>query len=182
MSGSDANSDIASTETTLHVSRSYSLSAVGLILGILALGLAVVPALAFDRPLPNPFATTEQPKPPKPPEPEGGFTLKYKNFSVNLGGKKRDLEEPHVQPPQPKLTTDPIRLLTIAAIACALVGIVFSTIGQLKEKHTSITAVTMLSCVAAITWQYFAAGIMIGAGIAVFILVIAMLGSALSAA
>lgn len=158
--------------------RPFRLGVTGLLFGIMALALATIPALALDRPLPNPFAPQahQAPLPPPPDEPKGGLTLKYKSFSVNLGGRKED-PQPEPAKPKPEVTADPVRLFTIAAIVCSLIGIVISAIGQLKEHHASLTVSAISCCVAALTWQYFAAGILIGAGVAMFIIVIAMLGS-----
>ena len=178
-----ANDDDAVAVTT--TARPLTLSVTGLLLGLIALALATVPSLAFDRPLPNPFVPDtepkELPKPVPPADPEGGLTVKFKDFSFNIGGKKKKAApEPIPEPePQPEVTSDPVRLFTISAIGSALIGIVFSAIGQFKEHHTSLTVSAMGCCVAAMTWQYFAAGIMIGAGIAIFLIVIAALGSAM---
>jgi len=162
--------------------RPFVLSIIALVMGVIALGLASIPALALDLPLPNPFAEKEEEKPrPEPtPEREGGITLKYKKFSVNLGGKVSK-EKKAVEPePELEITKDPARWFTISAIGCALVGLVISSIGQFREKHIALTASSMGCCVAAITWQYFAIGIFVGAAAAAFLIVLAMLGSALS--
>jgi hypothetical protein len=160
--------------------RAMLLSIVGLIAGVIALGLATIPAIAFERALPNPFADTKtNERVVEPPaEREGGVTLKFKKLSVNFGGKVPKKEQPVEAPP--KVTTDPVRWFTMAAIGCALIGLVAATIGQIREHHTFLTVSSMSLCAAAITWQYFALGIAIGIAVAVFVIVLAIFGSALS--
>lgn len=166
--------------------QAFVFTILGLLLGVIALGLASIPAIALDRPAPHPFAEQEQeekeePVAEPPAEREGGVTLRYKNFSFNLGGKAPEPEseplpepEPEAAPP-PTITSDPIRWFTIAAIACALVGLVISAVGQLRERHTVITVGSMGCCAAAITWQYVAVGISIGVAAAVFLVVLAVI-------
>lgn len=159
--------------------RPYTLGVIGLLLGLAAMALAIIPAVALDRPLPNPFASRADVPAPPPAgtEPTGGLTLKYKSFTFNLGSSN---DEPQIEipKPEPAVTLDPVRWFTIAAVVSALIGVVFSAIGQIKEQHTSLTVSSMSCCVAAMTWQYFAAGIMIGAAIAIFIILMAILISA----
>ncbi len=156
------------------------LSIIGLIAGVIALALAAIPAIALERALPNPFAdSTKKDREVKPAaEREGGVTLKFKQLSVNFGGKVPKEEQPAITPPE--LTKDPIRWFTIGAVFCALGGFVLATIGQLRERHTVLTVSSMGCCAAAITWQYFAVGIALGAAAAAFLIVLALLGSALN--
>lgn len=153
------------------------LSVVGLFAGVIGLGLATIPAIALERALPNPFADNKKEVEP-PVEREGGITLRFKTLSINIGGKVPKKEQPADAPPE--VTKDPIRWFTMAAIGCSLIGLVLATIGHLRERHTVLTASSMGCCAAAITWQYFAIGITIGAAAAAFLIVLAILGSALS--
>jgi hypothetical protein len=156
------------------------LSIIGLIAGVVALGLAAIPAIAFERALPNPFADPKKNEHnvDTPAEREGGVSFRFKNLSVNLGGKAPKKEQPADAPPE--VTRDPIRWFTMAAIGCALLGLVVASIGHLRERHTVLTLSSMGCCAAAITWQYFAVGIAIGAAAAAFLIVLAILGSSLS--
>jgi hypothetical protein len=155
------------------------LSIIGLIAGVVALGLAAIPAIAFERALPNPFADTKKnERDAEPPaEREGGVTFKFKSLSVTLGGKAPKKEQPAEAPPE--VTKDPIRWFTMAAIGCALIGLAVASIGHLRERHTVLTVSSMGCCAAAITWQYFAIGVAIGAAVAAFLVVLAILGSVL---
>lgn len=151
------------------------LSIIGLIAGVAALGLATIPAVALERPLPNPFVDLEKNEPNVEPaaEREGGVTLKFKDLSVNLGGKAPKKEPPDEA--SPELTKDPIRWFTMAAIGCALIGLVVASIGHLRERHTVLTVSSMGCCAAAITWQYLVIGIAVGVAAAVFLFIFSIL-------
>ena len=150
----------------------YRYSMLGVLMGVLALGLAVVPSLVWDRPVSNPFA-----EPAPPPEPktqhEGGVTLKIKSFSMTLGGKEVPIEE---DKPEPTLSSDPVKWLTVSAICVAIASILTASIAQFHEKHTSLTLSAVVLSVAALTWQYIVIGLLIGAAIAVLLFVLSALG------
>ena len=163
-------------ETSLPSSRLVSASnqvmtftVIGLIAGAIALGLAVIPAIAFERPVSNPFSASEKIQNPEPPaEREGGFTFRVNSFSIKFGGKSPKRQESGSQPPV--ITKDPTRNYTISAIGCALAGIVFASIGHHREKHTALTMTSLGLCVAAITWQYIIFGIVVGFVIAALLM------------
>ncbi|MEN6495327.1 MAG: hypothetical protein ABFD16_13690 [Thermoguttaceae bacterium] len=159
--------------------RPFVLSIVGLAVAAIALGLASIPAIVFERPLPNPFAQEKEEKPrvEPPREREGGITLKYKSLSVNVGGKAPKKEEVAKAAPRAEVTKDPVHWFTIAAIGCALIGLVLSSFAQVRERHTVLTISAMGCCVAAITWQYVAIGIAVGAAVAAFLVMLAILGA-----
>lgn len=157
--------------------RPYTWSLVGLIAGILALGLAAIPPVALGRPLTNPF---------EPPEAErkqaglvrerdGGLTLRFKGLSINVGGKAA-VENEAADPIE--VTKDPIRWFTIAAIGCALIGLLTAAFAQLRERHTVVTLGAVGCCATAITWQYLVFGILAGAAFAAFLIVLAILSPA----
>lgn len=174
-------STIASPNDVGAQHRPMILSIIGLIAGVVALGLAAIPGIAYERTFQNPFVDkkeNERQVEPPPAEREGGVTLTFKKLSVNFGGKVPKKERPAAA--QPEITKDPIRWFTMAAIGCAFIGLGLATIGHLREHHTALTVSSMGCCAAAITWQYFVIGIVIGAAAAAFLIVLALLGSALS--
>ena len=160
--------------------RPTMLSGGALIIALVALGLAVIPMLAYDRPLSNPFAVDKAPEPrvEPPPEREGGVNLRFKGLSVNIGGKVPEQKPPRPDPP-PQLTRDPVRWFTIAAAACAVIGLGIASYGHYRERHWALTVCTMGLCVAALSWQYFAVGIIAGAAVAAFLIVLAIFAPAL---
>lgn len=173
--------------------RPWLWSMLALIIAVVAVGLACIPALALERPLPNPFAAApanEKPRldPPPEKEPAGALVVKYKKWSFTLGSKKpTDSVSPEAVATAPpaaaavheelNLTRDPARWFTIAAVSLGLIGIVVASIGQLREKHTALTACSMSVCAAAIAWQYLAVGIAVGAAAAVFLIILMIFAS-----
>jgi hypothetical protein len=174
----DSTCEAVSTE---RMRRPIWLTIAGLIVGIASLGLAVVPPLAMGRGLPNPFAEPKEEKPPAEPpaEREGGVTLKYKNFSINVGGKNAKKDEKPVEQ-KVELTKDPAHWFMISAVGAALAALLIAAIAQIRERHTGITVCSMGVAAAAITWQYVAIGIAVGAAAAVFLVLIAILGQAVA--
>lgn len=161
-----------------YAKRGFSLSITGLIISVVAIGLASIPAIAFDRPLLNPFLEFGKKADAEPVEREGGVTFKFKDLSVNFGGKQPDKAAALEAAPLPAFTRDPIRWFSVSAIASALIGLVVSVVAHVREKHTAFTVGSMGCCAAAITWQYVAIGIAVGVGAAVFLIVLSMIGSA----
>lgn len=147
------------------------ISIVGIALGVLALGLAIVPSMALGRPMPNPFADKKEEAAVSRDE---GVTLQYKKLSIKLGGKTAEASEK-----SPEITRDPIQWFNMGAAVMALVGIAVTVIGHWKEGQTFMTVSAMSCCVMAITWQYVAVGIAIGVGVAIFLLILSQLGSSL---
>lgn len=180
----EANSDVESVTPPAAVQRTHALGITGLLLGLTAMGLAIIPAIVVGRPLPNPFAA--QPEPvvqpaaePEADEPKGGLTVEFKSFSVNIGGKKEEPSAEAVAPvpvkAQPVVTSDSGRWFNVAAIVAALIGVMFAAIGQLKEQQTTLTVCAIGCCVAAVTWQYIVMGIVIAVAIALLFFVLANL-------
>ncbi len=171
--------------------KPFWLSVVGLLFAIVALGLLVIPVIAFEQPLPNPFAKKEEPPKVKPVEPkdhEAGVTLKYKSFSVTLSGKKeakkvdgeKDAAKPEPQPEQKlELTKDPMRRFSLAGFGCALVALCVAPVAHVRERHLALTLSSMGISVGALTWQYLVIGIFAGAAVAAFFIVLAILGQGL---
>ena len=171
--------------------RQHILGIIALLAGTAALGLAVIPGIALDQPLP--FAREQRPPQPPPPPPEkeqGGVTLKYKKVSVTFGGgkEKKDAEQKpdadpvaqNVAPPaQTAAPEDRARLVkgfTIAAICCSLLGLIFGPIAWAREKQPALSGSAMAICCAAILWQYIVIGIVVGLVIAIVLLVLSALG------
>ena len=150
--------------------RRIPLGFYGLVVGVLGLGLAVIPSIAMQRPLPNPFETPEQAqrRMQGPPSKKGGITLNFKGLSMNFGGK--EVEKPTT--PNPSLTNDPIRWFMIAAILCGLAGLLLCSVAHVKEKQTAITLTGIGCSIAAITWQFLVIGIILGVAVVVVLLIL----------
>ena len=156
-------------------SPSMRLSLLGLILAVLGLSLAVIPSIATERGLPNPFESKEeaQRRIDGPPAKVGGITLRLKNFSVNFFG--RDVKERVPAAPPPALTNNPVRWLMIAGCALALVSLVISAVAHTRERHGVMTFTAMSCSVVALTWQFLVFGIVLGVAAITFLLLIAAL-------
>ena len=105
--------------------------------------------------------------------------MRFKGLSINVGGKAANVENVDEAEPA-QMTKDPLHWFTIAAIGSALVGLLTAAVAQIRERHTVLTLGAMGCCAIAITWQYLAFGIMAGAAIAAFLVVLAILSPAVS--
>ncbi len=162
--------------------KKHAFGIAALVVGISALGLAVIPGIALDRPLP--FGNEErEERPPPEPKAEGGVTLKYKKFSVTFGGRKNDddaNQENEVE--QNSLAAvDQQRLIdrdqwlkwfTISAVSCSLIGLTLGPISWAREKQPALSGTAMGICCLALVWQYIVIGIAIGVAIAVLLIVL----------
>jgi hypothetical protein len=151
-------------------SRGMLLSLIGLIAGLLALALVLIPSIALERPLPNPFETPEeaQRRIAGPPVKKGGIGIKIKDFEIRFGGK--EVKDP-VVPRKPELTKDPVRWFLIGGGVCALIGLAVSTVAHVREQHAVITTVAICCSIVAITWQFVVLGIMLGIAAVIVILI-----------
>lgn len=159
-------------ESSIDSRRPYVLSLISLIAGLIALGMAVIPPFVWDRPIQLPFTTPAPPPEPKTQH-EGGLTLKIKSMTLTLGGKEVPVEE---KPKPVTITRDPVKWFTISAIGVAILSMFISTLAQKFEKHTVLTTSAVSLSVAAITWQYIIIGIVIGAAIAILLVILSALG------
>ncbi|MEZ5939872.1 MAG: hypothetical protein R3C18_00685 [Planctomycetaceae bacterium] len=158
----------------------YGVSVLGLILGVVSLGLALIPPIAFGQPLPGLLGDRSD-EPNSAPHVNGGGPIKV-DISFSFGNAKKEEEEEKVAPVAPKtdleFTKNPADWLTMAAIVSALIGIVVATVGQIREHRPRVMAGTLTCCVAALTWQYFVMGIVVGVAILVLLLILALLSGA----
>ncbi len=141
-----------------------------LLIGIVALGLAVIPGLAMERP---------EERPETPPliesESDGGVTLTFKEFSVTWGGKSEEGEEVAEQAVNQEEPIDRNRLLkwfTLSAVCFSLVGLVLGPISWARERQPAISGSAIGVCCLALVWQYVVIGIAVGVGIAVLLIVL----------
>ena len=150
--------------------RRIPLGFYGLVLGVIGLGLALIPSIAMERTLPNPFETPEQAQRriDGPPQKKGGVTIRIKALSINFGGK--EMKNPVAT--NPSLTNDPLRWFMITAILCGLGGLVLCSVAHVKEKQTAITLTGIGCSIVAITWQFIVIGIILGVAIVVVLFIL----------
>ena len=161
-----------------------------LVTGVIALGLAVIPGIALDRPSQFIKEERKEPPPPPEPEPEGGVTLKYKDFSVTFGDGEKDEDKEADQPTkaeedesvavgqQRSMDRDLVlRWFTISAVSCSLIGLILGPISWAREKQPALSGCAIGICCIALVWQYIVIGIAVGVSIAVLLIVISCFGS-----
>lgn len=166
----------------LNMLKQNILGILTLFIAVVALGLAVIPGIALDRPvqiLPKP----EPVEAPLPTETKGGMTLRYKGFSVNLGGRTKPVDEPptvtearQAEAESDKMRDNWLRNCTLAAGCCSLLAAVLGPFAWVKEKQPAITAPAMVIATVALTWQFIAVGIAVGVGLAVLLIIISLIG------
>lgn len=164
--------------------KQNTLGILSLLIAVIALGLAVIPGIALDRPV----QILPKPEPPPPPLPatetKGGLTFHYKGFSVNVGGKSQPVEEPLAEAIEAEEVEAKInnerdhwhRSFTLAAVCCALLAAVLGPLAWMKEKQPAITGPALVIATLALTWQYIAIGIAVGVAIVVVLFIISIIG------
>ena len=162
--------------------KGHIVGILALLVGITALGLALIPGIALDRPLALPAEYHEPPAAPKA-EPEKGVTLRFKKWSVTLGGGKKDADPNAAAPNAPKRIDEQLRgerdrllkWFTISAVSCSLIGLVLGPISWVREKQPAISGSAIAISCFAILWQYIIIGIVVGVAVAVFLIVLSHL-------
>jgi hypothetical protein len=159
--------------------KRHAIGILALLVGITALGLAVIPRIVLDRPLALPAEHHERRAPPKA-EPKEGFTFRFKKWSVTFGGGKKDGDANAAAPNAPaardeELRTERDRLLkwfTISAVSCSLLGLILGPISWVREKQPAISGSAIAISCFAIVWQYIIIGIVVGVAVAVILIVL----------
>jgi hypothetical protein len=169
--------------------KQHGIGIFALVCGVVALGLAVIPGIALDRPV-SVADDTLEPAPRTAPqnerESEGAVRLEFKKFSVTLGGGKndkgdgRDEDARQVAEPESEVAAAPkpnsrnrlLKMFTISAVCCSLIGLILGPISWAREKQPALSGSAMGICCLAIVWQYVVMGILIGVAIAVLLIVI----------
>jgi hypothetical protein len=148
------------------ISRPVWLSAVALLAGTIALGLAAIPPIVFDRPFG--MAPIEQPAAQPRGERQGGVNFKFGKLEVNVGGK--------VQPPPPPIPApNPVKWFLLSAIAFALPTIVVGAIAWHRERHPALAGTGMALGVLAVAWQYIIIGIAVGVAVVIILVLLSAL-------
>lgn len=164
--------------------KKHAFGIAALVAGIVALGFAVIPGIALDRPLPFADEERDRPAPPEP-EREGGITFKFKKFSVTFGGGKKDDAKDVAQEDNPQqgaaaaaeqqrpMDRDHLlKWFTITAVSCSLAGLILGPVAWAKEKQPALSGTAIGICCLALVWQYVVIGIATGVAIAVLLILI----------
>jgi hypothetical protein len=160
----------------------HLLGFIALLAGVTALGLAVIPGIVHDQPLPwvgkkDPPAASDK---KTAPQADARVTLKIKEVEVKLPFKgKSEKRPPAAQTEETDRAAapgNPVKWFTISAIAVALLGLVFGPLAWIHEKQPALSGSAMALCCAALVWQYVLMGIMIGTGVAVILILFSYFG------
>jgi len=146
--------------------RPLWLSAVVLLAGGFALGLAAIPPFVFDRPLG--LVPVNKLDPPPLAEREGGVNFRVGKFEVNVGGRIK-AQPPAIPPP------NPLKWFLVSAIGLAVPTIVVGALAWHHEQHPALAGTGMALGVLAIAWQYIIIGIAIGVAVAIILVLLSAL-------
>lgn len=172
--------------------KKHAIGSAALVASLIALGLAIIPGVALERPFP---LLDEKPKAPPTdadpdPDPDAKVTLKFKNFSVAIGKNDKgdnagdDTGQDAIAKVESRAAVDPVpdrsdqllKYFTIAAVSFSLVGLLLGPLAWVREKQPALSGVAMgLSCLA-LTWQYVVIGVTIGVAIAFLLIILSRLG------
>lgn len=142
-------------------------------IGIIALGMAIIPRAMFNVPPPWPAQPVEPPRPQMVVD--GGTSFEVKGVKITVGGKSRVVEPPSPGPPSvPPLA----RNLAIATAIVALLGGALSVLACWRERSYVLAVPGAGLCCAAVLWHYILAGIIFGLGILVVLFLLCLLASA----
>ncbi|MEX0865886.1 MAG: hypothetical protein WD030_00920 [Pirellulales bacterium] len=168
--------------------KDHAFGIAALLVGAVALGLAVMPGIALDRPLPFESEGPEEAK-REIPELEGGVTFKTDKFSLTFGSAKeespqeieaRELAQAAREAAERKRRDErdaALNQFSLAAAGCSLLGLVFGAFSWGRETQPAIAAVAMGMACLALLWQYVVIGVVVGVAIVVLLLLISSLGA-----
>lgn len=140
-----------------------SLSYVALGVGVLALGLAVIPGIAMDQPLPI-LDDSEERKESQ----AARWTFSFNDVSFSIGGEKTDDEEETEAERARRIR----RGFDLSAAGLAICGMVLGPVSWAREKRRALSGSAMGICVLALVWQYVVIGIALGVAVAVLLIVL----------
>ena len=150
--------------------RRHWLGLVCLVLGVLAVGLMVIPPAVADERAPLPRSAAED---RRPKAGNSETTVSVGKFSFSWRKKHDAVESPAPAAPAKPPSTDWRRICTVAGLSTALLGILVSPLAFTRQRRSRPLAVSGAAlCCAALAWQYIMVGIAIGVAVAVLLLVI----------
>ena len=144
----------------------WALGATTLGIGVVALGLAIIPTILFD--VPPPWNAPR----PKAAESkvEGETSVAWRGVKVSWGGKAVKVE------PADGIHLSPAKGFALATAIVAILGMAVGPLASWRERQYALAVPGMSFCCIALTWQYVILGIVAGATAAAFLVVLTMLG------
>jgi hypothetical protein len=131
------------------------------LLGVVSLGLAIIPRAVFE--VPPPWPSNRAPEPQHVVE--GGKTIEWKGAKITIGGTSKVIHLPPAAPPMSS------KVLYICTAVVALAGIAVGLIASWRDRSYLLGGPAVALCCVALLWHY----ILIGVAVAVAFVVIVML-------
>lgn len=138
-------------------------------LGVVALGSAIIPGAIFEVPPPWPTQPAAEPRQVV----EGGKTLEWKGLKVTVGGTTK-LVEPPPTPPPPAAA----KVVFIATAVASLAGIAAGLIAAWKERSYAIGGPAVALCAMALLWHYILIGVTVAIVLCVIVALLASMAGA----
>ncbi|MDB5320042.1 MAG: hypothetical protein JWN40_1673 [Phycisphaerales bacterium] len=159
----------------------HLLARLTLLLGVVALGLVVLPAMVYDQPPFRAAADKEQDshgddRTSKPPVAHR-FNVKINKFEFAFG---KATTQPSTAPGETPLPTqppppppNPVKPYQIGAVVVALLGLITGPTAWTTARRSRPLVVSgMTCCCVAITWHYVVAGLVIGVAVAILLFIL----------
>lgn len=142
----------------------WRLGGLTLLTGVVALGLAIIPAIVFGV---TPTWLDRRPAPE--PRVQGQKSIEWRSIKFKWGGK------PAPDAPAPTAPMTAAKSFAVATAVVALVGLVLGPVAWQRERQWVLTGPGMGFCFLALTWQYVIFGIAAGVAAAIFLFVLSKL-------
>lgn len=138
------------------------------LLGVVALGLAIIPRAVFE--VPPPWSTGPAPEPREVTE--GGKSIEWKGTKVTIGGTTK-----LVYPPPPPPVSAASKSVFICTAVAALAGIAVGLIAARRERSYLLAGPALAMCCMALLWDCVLIGVSYAIGFIVIVLFILALVS-----
>jgi len=151
-----------------------------LLIGVVALGLVIIPAIVYDQPAP--WQKREVAPPPPTAQRSGELRVKFKGIELSWGRKSATQPNianeaaPAVPPPPPQPPKDPVKIYKVSAVILALAGLIVGTMAWRNSAGRQFVVSGVVLCCAAILWHYIVAGVVAAVGVALLLVIFGSFG------
>jgi len=154
---------------TVSQSKGY-IGIAAVLLGVVALGLAIIPIAVFEVPPPWPS------KPAAPPQQviEGGKSMEWKGARITIGGTSRT-----VDPPPPRAPPTSSKIVFICTAVVALAGIAAGVIASWRERSFLLGRPAVVMCSMALLWHYILIGVVVAVAFILLVVILAHVAAAI---
>ena len=142
------------------------------ILGVIALGLAIISRAIFDVPPPWPTQPVAEPQHVV----EGGKTLEWKGARITIGGTTKVVAPP--PPPSPPVSS---KVVFIATAIVSLIGIAAGLIASWRDRSYMLGGPAVALCSMALLWHYILIAVTVAIAFFIIVAILASLAGAIPA-